>query len=54
MNIYQAEETGCDIITCTPDLVEKYFKLKGKDLREFSLDTVKMFYDDGQKAGYKL
>src|SRR3990167_1752213 len=54
LNIYQAEEAGADIITCTPDLIEKYEKLKGKDLAEFSLDTVKMFYNDGQAAGYKL
>lgn len=54
LNIYQAEEAGADIITCTPDLIEKYEKLKGKNLKEFSLDTVKMFFDDGQKAGFKI
>lgn len=54
LNIYQAEEAGADIITCTPDLLEKYEKLKGKDLKEFSLDTVRMFYADGQKAGFKI
>src|SRR3990167_2304922 len=54
LNIYQAEEAGADIITCTPDLIKKYEQLKGKDLAEFSLDTVKMFFDDGQAAGYKL
>lgn len=54
LNIYQAEWVGCDIITCQPDLIEKYEKLKGKDLTEYSLDTVKMFYNDGVKAGFKL
>lgn len=54
LNIYQAEEAGADIITCTPDLIAKYEKLKGKDLMEYSLETVKMFYDDGVKAGFKL
>ncbi len=54
LNIYQAEQVGVDIITCTPDLIEKYEKLKGKDLTEYSLETVKMFFEDGQKAGYKI
>lgn len=53
-NIYQAEKKGCHIITVTLDLLKKYESLKGKDLTEFSLDTVKMFYNDAQKAGYKL
>lgn len=54
LNIYQAEEAGADIITCTPELIDKYQKLKGKDLNEFSLDTVKMFFNDAKEAGYKL
>lgn len=54
LNIYQAETTGVDIITCTPDLIKKYEQLRGKDLTDFSLDTVKMFYRDAQLAGYKL
>jgi len=53
-NIYQAEDIGCDIITCTPDLINKYEKLKGKDLTEYSLETVQMFYNDAQQAGYKI
>ena len=52
-NIYQAEEAGCDIITVTHDILKKIDKV-GYDLQELSLDTVKMFYDDGQKVGYKL
>ncbi len=53
-NIYEATVNGCHIITVTPDLLKKYESLKGKDLTEFSLDTVRMFYNDAQKAGYKL
>ncbi|HUC01308.1 MAG TPA: transaldolase [Candidatus Paceibacterota bacterium] len=52
-NIYQAEEVGADIITVTPDVLKKIEKI-GYDLDELSLDTVKMFYDDGQKVGYTL
>ena len=54
LNIYQAEKLGADIITCTPDLIKKYEQLKGKELMDFSLDTVKMFYQDAKEAGYKL
>lgn len=54
LNIYQAEEAGADIITCTPELIRKYEAMKGKDLNELSLATVKMFYSDGKAAGYKL
>ena len=53
LNIVQAAEVGCDIITVTPDLLKK-LELVGKDLGEFSLDTVKMFHKDAQDAGYKL
>ena len=52
-NIVQAEEMGCQIVTVTPDILKKLEKL-GTDLDELSLDTVKMFYNDGQKAGFKL
>ena len=52
-NIFQAEEIGTDIITVTPDILKKAEKI-GYDLGELSLDTVKMFYDDGQKVGYSL
>lgn len=54
LNIYQAEKCGCHIITVTPDLLAKYEKFRGKDLSEFSLDTVKMFYDDALKSNYQL
>ena len=52
-NIVQAEEMGCHIITVTPDVLKKIPGI-GYDLADFSLDTVKMFYEDGQKAGYRL
>jgi|TARA_R110000824_G_scaffold399269_2_gene604563 transaldolase len=53
LNVYQADEIGCDIITITTPLLNK-LKLKDKDLSEYSLETVKMFYDDAQKVGYEL
>jgi len=53
LNIYQAEDCGCHIITATDDLISK-LSLKGKPLSDYSLDTVKMFYTDAQKAGFKL
>ena len=53
LNIFQADAIGCHIITATPDILKK-LDLVGKDLREYSLDTVKMFYEDAQKAGYQL
>jgi transaldolase len=53
LNILQADEMGCHIITVTPDILKKLEKI-GYDLNELSLDTVKMFYDDGQKVGYTL
>ncbi len=53
LNIFQADEVGCHIITVTHDVLKK-LSLVAKDLDEYSLDTVKMFYADAQKAGYKL
>jgi transaldolase len=52
-NVYEAEQTGCDIITVTPDILPK-LKLKDKNLDEFSLETVKMFYNDAKNVGYEL
>jgi transaldolase len=52
-NIYEAEEVGAEIITVTPEVLKKAEKV-GYDLEALSLDTVKMFYDDGQKVGYTL
>lgn len=53
LNIYQADEMGCHIITVTYDVLRKLGSV-GKDLNEFSLETVKMFYDDATKAGFKI
>jgi transaldolase len=52
-NVVQAGEIGCDIITVTHDLLKK-LPLLGKNLHEYSLDTVKMFYEDAQAAGFEL
>ncbi len=53
LNIFHAEESGCHIITVTPDLLKNVEQL-GRDLTDLSLDTVRMFYNDAKLAGYKL
>ena len=53
LNIFQADAIGCHIITVTQDILAKLSSV-GKDLDEFSLDTVKMFYRDAEKAGFAL
>lgn len=53
LNVVQADEIGCDIITLTPDLVAK-LELLGRDLDAFSLDTVRMFHRDAAAAGYEF
>jgi len=53
LNIFQADEIGCHIITVTNDILKK-LDMVGYDLGEYSLDTVKMFYRDGQAAGFRL
>ena len=53
LNIFQADEIGCQVITVTNDILKK-LALVGYDLNEYSLDTVKMFYGDALAAGYKL
>ena len=53
LNIYQADAIGCHIITATNDIIRK-LSLAGKDLAQYSLETVQMFYDDAEKAGYSL
>jgi transaldolase len=53
LNIMQADDIGCHVITVTNDILKK-LSLVGKDLDEYSLETVKMFYEDGKAAGYKL
>jgi transaldolase len=53
LNIFQADEIGCHIITVTNDILNK-LKLLGYDLDEYSLDTVKMFHRDAADAGFRL
>ena len=53
LNIFQADDIGCHVITVTNDILRK-LSLVGKDMDEYSLETVKTFYADGQAAGYKL
>ncbi len=53
LNVFQADDIGCHVITVTNDVLKK-LALVGKDLTDFSLETVKMFYDDGKKAGFTL
>ncbi|MBI5567058.1 MAG: transaldolase [Chloroflexi bacterium] len=53
LNIFQADAIGCHIITVTNDVLKK-LALVGKDLGDFSLDTVKMFYNDASQAGFSL
>tara|TARA_R110000824_G_scaffold60050_10_gene160906 strand:+ start:14627 stop:15340 length:714 start_codon:yes stop_codon:yes gene_type:complete len=54
LNVIQANECGCDIITATPAILKKLHTSYMKDLDQFSLETVKMFYDDAKSAGYKI
>ena len=53
LNIYQANEIGCHIITLTKEIISK-FKLINYDLSEYSLDTVKDFYKDAKDANFKI
>jgi transaldolase len=53
LNIIQADQVGCHIITVTSDILKK-LAMVGKPLDELSLDTVKMFYNDAAAAGYQL
>lgn len=53
LNVYQADACGVDVIVLTADLLAK-LALRGKDLEEFSRETVSMFYEDGLRAGYAL
>jgi transaldolase len=53
LNVVQAAECGCHIITATPDILAKV-ALLGKDLPQYSLETVRMFHDDARAAGFRL
>jgi transaldolase len=52
-NVFQADAVGCHVITATPDIIKK-LALAGKDLDEYSLETVRMFKSDAEAAGYRL
>lgn len=53
LNIFQADDIGCHVITVTNDILKK-LSLVGYDLDKYSLDTVKMFYNDAVVAGFKI
>jgi len=53
LNVVQADSIGCDVITVTHDLLKKLASL-GKDLEQFSLETVQMFHNDARAAGYTI
>ena len=53
LNIFQANDIGCHIITATDSVLSK-LKVVGKELDEYSLETVKMFYNDAAHSGYQL
>jgi len=53
LNIFEAEDAGCDIITVPPEILRK-LPLIGKDLASYSRETVEMFYRDAQAAGYRI
>ncbi len=53
LNIFQAESIGCHIITATNDVLKK-LSLVGKDLADYSLETVGMFHKDARAAGYTI
>jgi len=54
LNIFQADECGCDIVTVPHDILAKAQKLAGMDLNALSLDTVRMFDADARAAGFTL
>lgn len=53
LNVFHAEEAGCHIITATPDILAK-LALVGKDLVEYSLETVRMFHRDATQSGFQI
>jgi len=53
LNIFQADAIGCHIITATNDILKK-LSLVGKDLTDYSLETVEMFHKDAKAAGYEI
>ena len=53
LNVFHADSIGCHIITVTNDILKKLSTVN-KDLHEYSLETVQMFYNDAQAAGYTI
>jgi transaldolase len=53
LNIFQANDAGCHIITVPENILAK-LEVIGKDLHDYSLETVRMFHDDAAKSGYRL
>lgn len=53
LNVFQAEDAGCDIITVAPEILRK-MDLVGKDLAAYSLETVEMFHRDARMAAYQI
>ncbi len=53
LNVFQADAIGCHIITATTDILNK-LPLIGKDLAAYSLETVRMFFDDARSSGFVL
>ena len=54
LNIFQANDCGCHIVTATHDILAKALKMPGMELAALSLDTVKMFANDAKAAGFSL
>jgi transaldolase len=54
LNIFQAAECGCDIVTVPHEILAKVLKLGGMDHTELSLDTVRMFHEDAVSAGFQI
>ena len=54
LNVVQAAACRCHIVTVPHDILKKLVELRGKDLEDLSLDTVRMFHRDAIGAGFKL
>jgi len=53
-NIHDADTNHADIITCTPQILDKFIKLRNKNLEEYSVETAQMFYNDAIESGLSL
>jgi transaldolase len=54
LNIFQANDCGCEIVTVPHDILAKAMKMVGMGLKELSLDTVRTFATDAKAAGFSL